>query len=573
VGTYFPRESRYGRTGMLDLLPKITDLWQNKRGELIDSANKITAHLQETSSGTEGKLHPGILKTAFEQLVSRYDRLYGGFGSAPKFPSAHNLIFLLRYWYQTGESRALGMVEKTLSQMRLGGIFDQVGFGFHRYSTDEAWLLPHFEKMLYDQAMLVLAYLEAYLATGIEEYARVSKEILSYVLRDMTSSDGGFYSAEDADSEGEEGLFYQWTTTEFLDVLGKEGGELFSKLFNMKVEGNYFDETDKTRTSRNILYLKRDLSDFAEDLNLSAEQLIGLWENTRQALFLIREKRPHPLKDDKILTDWNGLMIAALAKASAVLGQPDYLDAAIKAADFIWDNLRKADGRLIKRFRDGNAGHPAHLDDYAFLIWGLIEIYQSNFDSKYLQMAFDLNQLMLEDYWDEDVGGLYFSGRDRDDLLVRSKDIYDGAIPSGNSVAANNLMRLGRMTGNYDLENKAHQIANAFAQQINPVPQGYTQLLTAMLFVEGPSYEVVISGDSKAKDTQKMLQALQQGYFPNQVILLNPSDQPKSLIRELSPWLNDQKVVSGKATAYVCQDFSCKSPTNDIKMMLSSLGS
>jgi uncharacterized protein YyaL (SSP411 family) len=571
AGTYFPKESRFGRTGMTELLPKVLDIWNTKREELIDSANQITSHLVDSSTRAAGKVYPGVSQVAFEQLESRFDRLYGGFGSAPKFPSAHNLIFLLRYWRATGEHKALEMVEKTLSQMRLGGIFDQVGFGFHRYSTDEAWLLPHFEKMLYDQALLSVAYTEAYLATGKDQYAQVTRELLNYVTRDMSSPEGGFLSAEDADSEGEEGLFYQWSKQEFFDVLGKEKATLFSDLFNLKEEGNYYDEADKTKTGRNILYLKQDLEQFGDEIDLPADQLKELWEESRQILFEIREKRIHPLKDDKILTDWNGLMIAALAKASAALGDPAYLLAAEKAVDFIWKNLRDKQGRLIKRFRAGEANHPSHLDDYAFLVWGLIELYQANFQPDYLKKAMELNEIMLNEFWDDVHGGLFLSSGEQKDLIVRSKEIYDGAMPSGNSVAANNLIRLGRISGNFDLEQKAQQITEAFAEQVNPVPQGFTHLLSALLFAEGPAFEVVISGDSKAKDTRKMLQTLQQRYFPNLVILLNPSDIPDSSIHELAPWLKDQKPLEGDATAYVCQDFTCKSPTTEIEVMLESL--
>ena len=571
AGTYFPRENRHGRTGMLDLLPKVIDLWNTKREEMEDSANKITTHLLETSSGRAGKLRPDIFQIAYEGLEGRFDRLFGGFGSAPKFPSPHNLIYLLRYWHHSGESKALEMVEKTLDQMRLGGIYDQVGFGFHRYSTDEAWLLPHFEKMLYDQAMLVLTYVEAFHATGDESYASVAREILTYVLRDMTSSEGGFFSAEDADSEGEEGLFYLWTMDEFSEVFGKDDSELFIELFNLKEEGNYYDEAEKSRTGRNILHLKKDLPELASKLDLSPEKLLDEWQNHRQALFQAREKRIHPLKDDKILTDWNGLIIAALAKASAILGNPEYLTAAKKAVDFIWNNLREENGRLIKRFRGGESDHPSHLDDYAFLTWGLIEIYQADFDPVYLKKALDLNEIMLAEFWDEDGGGLFLAGRDRTDLIVRGKEIYDGALPSGNSVAANNLFRLSRMTGRFDLDNKARQLTETFAEQINPIPQGFTHLLTAMLFAEGPGFEVVISGDSSSSDTEEMLRVLQQKYLPNMVILLNPSDLSDSGISEISPWLKDQVPISGRATAYVCQDYACKLPTNDLDTMLSLL--
>jgi uncharacterized protein YyaL (SSP411 family) len=419
--------------------------------------------------------------------------------------------------------------------------------------------------------MMVMVYSEAYQATGNSKYSQVAREIIQYVLRDMRSTEGGFFSAEDADSEGEEGLFYQWTTEEFKEILGKKDLEVFLNILNLKDEGNFYDEADKTKNGRNILHLKRDLVDLAEDLKLDHEQLTELWEGLRQTLFEVREKRIHPLKDDKILTDWNGLMIAALAKASTALAEPKFLFAAKDAVDFVWDHLRDEDGKLIKRYRDGEAGHPSYLDDYAFMIWGLIEIYQADFDVEYLHKALALNKIMLADFWDGHKGAFFISSEDQDDLIVRNKEIYDGAIPSGNSVAAQNLVRLARITGNYEFEEKAHRIGEVFAQQVNQIPQGYTHLLSAFMFNKGPSFEVVISGDPAADETQDMLDRLQQGYYPNVVVVLNPTDKPDPEIWELSPWLKDQVSISGKTTAYVCEEFSCKTPTTDVKEMVESL--
>ncbi len=572
AGTYFPRESRFGRTGMTDLIPKIREIWSTKREELEDSAAQITNHIRLAGS-KPGQLSRDLPQLAFEQLNARFDPLHGGFGSSPKFPSAHNLIFLLRYWHQTGEFKALEMVEKTLLQMQLGGIYDQVGYGFHRYSTDEAWLLPHFEKMLYDQALLIMAYLEAFQATGKELYAKIAREVISYILRDMTAPEGGFFSAEDADSEGEEGLFYQWSKAEFMEIVGEMDGDLFVEIFNLKDEGNYYDESEKSKTGRNIPYLKKPFADLAEIYDIDKNQLEESWTNIRQTLFIAREDRIHPLKDDKILTDWNGLMIAALAKAAAVLDEPGYLSAAKKAADFIWDKLRDDQGKLIKRFRDGVAGQPSHLDDYAFMVWGLIEVYQADFDPEYLQKAVVLNELMIKEYWDDQLGGLFLSGIEQTDLIVRSKEIYDGAVPSGNSVSVNNFLRLARLTQDQDLEKKAHLIGEVFAEQVNPVPQGFTHLLTGLIFSEGPSYEVVVSGNINGDDTQQMLKVLQQGYHPNIITHLRPSDQPESAIYQLASFLQEQPAIDGKATAYVCQDFTCKSPTTNITEMIQYLGS
>ena len=462
------------------------------------------------------------------------------------------------------------MVEKTLQKMRLGGIFDQIGFGFHRYSTDEFWVLPHFEKMLYDQAMLVMAYVEAYQATGKTEYAQTVREVLGYVLRDMTSPAGGFYSAEDADSEGEEGLFYLWEMREFHENLGAESEHLF-KIFNLAEGGNYFDEGTKMKTGKNILYLQKPLHEYAKELDLEEESFLSFWEKIRQLLFDIRKKRIHPLKDDKILTDWNGLMIAALAKAAAALGESDYSQAARNAVDFIWKNLRDEDGNLLKRYRDGEAGQPAHLDDYAFLIWGLIELYESELDPVYLEKALELNELMLAKFWDHDLGGLFLATEDRSDLILRNKEIYDGAIPSGNSAAALNLLRLGRMVSDPSLEEKAHQIGKFFSDQVSQIPQGYTQFLSALLFAFGPTYEVVIAGEREAQDTNQLLETLRQNYLPNKVLLFNPEGDERAKITHLALFLESKGTIDGKAAAYVCRDYSCKMPTNDPKQMLTIL--
>ena len=569
TGTYFPKESRYGRVGMVELIPRVASLWTDKRDELLQSAEKITDHLQNSNQSQSGQLDQSVTQTAYQQLSARFDTLEGGFKPAPKFPSPHNLIFLLRYWHQSKEPGALEIVEKTLQKMRLGGIFDQVGYGYHRYSTDAAWRLPHFEKMLYDQAMLVLAYAEAYQATGKEQYALVMREILTYVLRDMTSPEGGFYSAEDADSEGEEGLFYLWTTNEFRDYLGKDGADLFISLFNMTEEGNFEDEVTKLATGRNLLYLKESLSEISKNKGMSETEIVKLWEKSRQLLFDVREKRIHPLKDDKILTDWNGLMIAALAVAGRVLDDPSYISAAKQAADFIWNTLRDENGLLMKRFRDSEAGLPAHLDDYAFLVWGMLEIHQADFDTEYLKRALELNLVMFETFWDHEAGGLFFTAVDQTDLIHRNKEIYDGAIPSGNSVAAMNLIRLARLTSNSELEEKAFQIGNSFAEQINMAPQGHTQFLSALLFANGPSYEVVISGDPEADDTRKMLDRLKRHYSPNKVLLLRP-EEDKDLL-ELISALKYQEALNGRATAYVCQDFQCSAPTTDPDVMIGLL--
>jgi len=393
---------------MIDLIPKISELWKNQREKVFESADRVINFLKLSSAiESGGELNESILNTAYNQLKDRFDGVYGGFGAAPKFPSPHNLIFLLGYRQSTGENHALGMVEKTLHKMRLGGIFDHVGFGFHRYSTDSNWLLPHFEKMLYDQAMLAMAYVSAFQATHKEEYKSTACEIFTYVLKDMTSSEGGFYSAEDADSEGEEGLFYLWTNKQMREILGNEDGDLFIKLFNVEAGGNYFDEATGKKTGLSILHLKKSFEQLAKEHKLSEDQIITRWENSRRRLFECREKRIHPMKDDKILTDWNGLMIVALAKGSAVLDKKKYAEAACKAADFILEKLCDKKGFLLKRYRQGQAILPAHFDDYAFMVLGLIELYEATFEVRYLQKAIYLNDKMLELFWDDQKGGSF----------------------------------------------------------------------------------------------------------------------------------------------------------------------
>lgn len=573
AGTYFPKSSQYGRIGMLDLVPRISALWKNERDKLLENAQQITDFLQKNSQIAAGEEIPeSILNTAFHQLAARFDEARGGFGSAPKFPSPHNLTFLLRYWRQTGEAKALQMVEKTLHEMRLGGIFDQVGFGFHRYSTDAQWLLPHFEKMLYDQAMLAMAYIEAFQATAKEEYAQTAREIFTYVLRDMTSPEGGFYSAEDADSEGEEGLFYLWTPEEIKEALGDEDATWIIQTFQVEPGGNFVEQATGEKTGRSILYLKKSFAEIAKESDQTQQELRKRWQKARQKLFESREKRIHPFKDDKILTDWNGLMIAALAKGAAILEDSQYSRAAIKAADFVWEKLRNTDGSLLKRYRHGETGQPAHADDYAFMIWGLLELYEATFQIQYLQRAIDLNEILLTHFWDRKNGGFFFTADSLSEMLVRNKEIYDGAIPSANSVAALNLLRLGRITANPDFSEKALAIGRAFSEQINQAPIGHTQLMSAFSFAFGNSYEVVIAGDSEATDTQAMLRHLHQSYFPNKVVLLRPTEVENPPIVKIAEFTKFQTSQDGKATAYVCQNYACKTPTTSREKMVKLLG-
>jgi len=572
AATYIPREGRFGLIGMMELIPHIRELWATRQGEALSLSNEIATVLQRTSQDTPGEeLNEATRDLTYEQLAKRFDGQHAGFGSAPKFPAPHNLLFLLRYWKRGGNKAALDMVEKTLQAMRRGGIYDHVGFGFHRYSTDSQWLVPHFEKMLYDQAMLAMGYTEAYQATGKEDYGKTVREIFTYVLRDMTVPEGGFCSAEDADSEGEEGKFYLWTQEEVRQMLGNEEADFVTKLFNIEKDGNFAEQATGRGSGDNILHLRKALGELASDLNLSQQDLQAHLEVIRQKLFAYREKRVHPMKDDKILTDWNGLMIAALAKGAQAFDESEYAEVACRAADFILGNMRKPDGRLLHRYRDGQAGIEANLDDYAFLVWGLIELYEAVFNTKYLKVALELTSDMVRHFWDEDDGGLYLTPDDGESLFVRKKEIYDGAIPSGNSVAMLNLLRLGRMTATSDLEEKAVGIGSAFSGSVKQLPSAHTQLMVALDFGIGPCYEVVIAGNAQAEDTKAMVKALRTRFLPNKVVLLNPVERESPEIAKLAEFTKNQSSIDGRATAYVCMNYNCKLPTTDINKMLELL--
>ena len=583
AATYIPKETRSGRIGMKELIPRIRDVWKNRREEVLTSSEKIIGYLKQVSETSLGEdLGENILDSAFENLSGRFDERYGGFGDAPKFPTPHNLTFLLRYWKRTGakqpptplwkgdkgDEKALSIVEKTLQSMRLGGIYDHIGLGFHRYSTDSRWLVPHFEKMLYDQAMLTIAYVEGYQATGHQEYKQTAQEILTYVLRDMTAPDGGFYSAEDADSEGEEGKFYVWTEEEIKRILPADEAGLAIRAFNVEKEGNFREEATGEITGRNILYLRKPVFELAFELGIIYEELKEKLESARQKLFDAREKRPRPHRDEKILTDWNGLMIAAMAKAAQTFDNPEYANAAKKAADFILLKIRNSEGKLYHRYRDGEIAIQGFLDDYAFFIWGLIEIYETDFDVKYLKVALELTEEMIKHFWDEKSGGFYFTADDAESVILRRKEIYDGATPSGNSVAMLNLLRLGRMTANTEFEEKAVQIGRAFSKNISQSPVAYTQLMAALDFELGNPYEIVLAGNSQSAETKAMLKALRERFIPNKAVILRPTEVESPEIIYLADYTRDMSSIDGKTTAYVCQNYSCKQPTTEIEKML-----
>ncbi|UNC92268.1 thioredoxin domain-containing protein [Candidatus Contubernalis alkaliaceticus] len=576
AGTYFPKKSIQGRPGLMELVDRVAHLWKNEREDLLESAENLLGHLKKNIyEKDEVEISLGIesLDEAYDSLAQRFDKVWGGFGSAPKFPTPHYLTFLLRYHKRTGEEKALEMVEKTLENMSRGGIYDHLGYGFHRYSTNREWLLPHFEKMLYDQALLSMAYIEAYQVTGKEDYRDKVKEIMSYVLRDMVSAEGGFYSAEDADSEGEEGKFYVWETREMKEILEENQYNIAARVFNTRDEGNFRDEATGKRNGKNILFLKKSVEELARELKIDKALLKDEINNIKNKLFIKREKRIRPHLDDKILTDWNGLMIAAMARAGSALKEEKYIRAARKAADFVLTNLRTPQGRLLKSYREGPSNLPGHADDYAFLIWGLLELYEATFKGKYLENALRLNDILIHLFWDKEIGGLYFTAEDSEDLPLRPKEIYDGAIPSANSVTALNLIRLARLTGDTSLEKKSVQIGNAFAGEISQHPAASTQFLSAIDFTLGPAVEIVIVGEKQDPISREMLDRLYSSFVPNKVIIFKDikNTEEEKLINELAPYTREQKSLEGKTTAYVCRNFSCLSPIHSPEQLFSQV--
>ncbi len=554
AATYIPRENRHGRVGMVNLVPRIRQAWDENRSALLASATSIQEHLERLESADLGGRSLGIdvLREGFNELAASFDRELAGFGSAPKFPTPHRLLFLLRYWSRTGVAQARDMVEQTLDSLRAGGVFDQLGFGFHRYSTDREWLLPHFEKMLYDQAMLMLAYTESFEVEPSPGRESVIREIAEYVLRDLTSPEGAFYSAEDADSEGVEGKFYVWALDEVQSVLEEDEARVAVASWCLERAGNYRDEATGEATGLNIPHLRR----------FEPSEAANLLERARASLFAHREERVRPLLDDKVLTDWNGLMIAALARAGRALPDAGFVEAAQRAADFIRRTMWK-DGELLHRYRDGEAAIRANLDDYAFLAWGEIELYQATLEPEHLRRALDLTDEMVRRFHDAERGGFFFSPEGKTDLIVRRKEVYDGAVPSGNSVALYDLLRLGRLTGREDYERLAADTSSAFSRQVASQPSAFTFFLSALDMAIGPSQELVIVGDPEAEDTRALLAVAREGFFPSRVVLLRPPGAEGAAIVELAPFTREFDLLDGGAAAYLCSGYACERPVSE----------
>lgn len=551
-GTYFPQSARGGMPGFDEVLRAVYDAWLMRRDQVEQMASQLTDELNRAGQATApGQLSRDFIETAVGQLTRSFDARWGGFGAAPKFPHPMDLQLLLRYWHRTGHAESLEMVRTTLDRMAAGGIYDHLGGGFARYSVDARWLVPHFEKMLYDNALLAGVYVEAYQATGEAEYARTARETIDYVLRDMTGPEGGFYSAEDADSEGHEGKFYVWTPDEIEAVLGDDAGATFGRVYDVSDSGNF--------EGANILNLPKTLAQSAAILGRDADDLAKELAASRAKLFAVREQRVHPGKDDKVLVAWNGLMIDALARAAAALDEPRYAAAAAKAADFMRSKLLRADGRLLHTYRHGTAKLDAYLDDYACLANGLMSLYEATFDATHLAEAARLLDIVLAHFADPQAGGFFYTADDHEQLIARNKDATDASVPSASGMTAFALARLGKFTGEQKYIAAAEGTLTAAAGLMQQAPAAMGQMLLALDFQLGPTFELVLAGDAEFELVAKSLKELRRQFIPNKVLVganAKSADQPPLL----------QDLTTGKASAagepilYVCEGFTCQEP-------------
>ncbi|PSN96439.1 thioredoxin domain-containing protein [Candidatus Marsarchaeota G2 archaeon ECH_B_2] len=569
AATYIPKSSRFGMTGLTELVPRIKDLWLNRRSEVVEASQSVLTALR-ANTGSSSKTAPGerVLKSAYTRLYEEFDETHGGFGLQPKFPMTHRLSFLLRYYKRYGDRGALYMVERTLQRIRYGGVYDQVGFGLHRYSTDQRWMVPHFEKMLYDQAAACLAYTEAFQVTGEAFYLDVVRELFEFTCRELGSDAGGFYTALDADSEGVEGKFYLWSWGELYSLLSESQLRLLKEYYGVKEDGNI--ESPEGLGKMNILHAERSVEEYAADRGVDPTRVKAELESIRRTLFEARSRRVRPHRDEKILADLNGYMIAALAKGSSTMGSREYLNAAERAAGFILTNMKSDDGGLYHTHSGGVAYVDGLLNDCAFMVWGLIELYQATLKTEHLKQALILNDYMLKHFWDDANGGFYMTADNSEETLIRPKEYYDGAIPSGNSVALANLLRLSRITGNTSYEEKAYALLESVGAQLEANPEGFTQLLCALDFALGPTHEVVIVGERRSQTTNRLLEELRRRFVPNHVIILRePYDEE---IAELCPYTKDMGGAGREALVYVCSNHSCNMPTDSVGEVLRQLG-
>jgi uncharacterized protein YyaL (SSP411 family) len=564
-GTYWPPEPRYGRPGFADVVQQVATIWRENRQQVTQQAQRLTDVLQQTAatSPTSGPLNETLLWTAAAGIERSYDSAYGGFGRAPKFPHAMVLRFLLRLWRRQPERNYLAMARQTLDQMAGGGIFDQLGGGFARYSVDQRWLVPHFEKMLYDNALLADAYLDGYLATGEAAYAAVVRATLDYVLRDMTDPAGGFYSSEDADSEGEEGKFYVWTPAELRDALGPDAAATFATVYGVTQQGNFEGHT--------ILHLPRAIADVAAQLGRSPSELEAELALARQKLLAVRTTRVRPERDEKVLVSCSALMIGALARAGVALGQPRYVNAARRAAHFILANLRREDGRLLHWWCRGTASQDAFLDDYACLIDALIALYEAEFDESMIGHAVRLADIVLDRFADPSGGRFFYTANDQERLIARPKDLVDSSLPSGNAMLATALLRLGKLCGAARYLDAAQQILASATESMEQMPTASGQLLLALDMTFGPTPEIVLLGDTTAPDTAAILADLHRRYIPNKIVALRQSPTgPADACPALDPLFAGKQTQSPGPTLLVCENFACQTPVAGTEAILAT---
>lgn len=560
AGTYFPPTPRYGMPGFRQLLQSLASAYQQRPGDIQRSADQIRQMLRQSEllQPASEALSPQMLDRAYQELAARFDTRYAGFGQAPKFPPSMALEFLLRYHARTSQPQALEMVEQTLSQMARGGIYDQIGGGFHRYATDERWLVPHFEKMLYDNAQLARVYALAFQVTGKPLYRQITEETLAYVLREMTGAEGGFYSAQDADSEGEEGKFFLWTQDEVRELLGPNDAALFGRYYDVTARGNF--------EMKNILHVELPLEVVASQARVEPSRLAAIIARGRAALFAARQKRVAPGLDDKVLTSWNGLMLTAFADAARILGREDYRQVAVAAANFLLSRLRDPhSGRLLRTYKDGRAKLNAYLEDYAMLAEGLLALYQATFELRWLQEAQALADLMLMHFWDADKGGFFSTSDDHEALIARPKEVVDNAMPSANASAASVLLTLGKLLGNETYERHAVAILQLLRDGMMRAPGAFSRLLCVLDFHLAPPREVAIIGAVTAPDSQALLHEVWQYYRPNTLVAAAPVEDKTA--RALIPLLAGRDQIRGEATAYVCENYTCKLPVTTVNAL------
>ncbi len=555
-GTYFPPQPRYGMPSFAQVLLAVADAYKNKRDDLEEQAQRLTDAIGRTGSlsASGGGLDTGILDQASANLLQNFDEQYGGFGDQPKFPQPMTLEFAMSQYRRGGDADVLHVAEHTLEQMAAGGIYDHLGGGFHRYSVDRIWLVPHFEKMLYDNGQLLRAYLHAWQINGRPEHRQVVDETVDYVLREMTSPEGGFYSAQDADSEGEEGKFFVWTAEEIEAVLGEEEADLLGRTYGVTPGGNFEGNT--------ILNLKRTVAEVAQEAGPAADAVAARLAAARQELFAVREERIKPERDDKVLTEWNGLMIHALAEVGVVLGRADALEAARKAADFVLAEMSQENGFLFRSYKDGRARFNAYLEDYAAFARGLVALYEATFELRWLAEAVRLTKIMQSEFSDEVRGGFYQTGMAHEQLVVRRKDFIDNAIPSGNSMAAELLLRLAKLTGNEEYRGEAARIFEIMGAAMAQQPTGFGRMLSALDDFLTPSQEVAVVGPLEDARTQALLEEVRRHYLPHTVVALREPDSENPL-----PLLEGRGLVDGEPAAYVCENYACQLPVTGVEAL------